>query len=66
MSFNSFGSSLLCHAATKTLWGDFLTIFSVPSKLYSGWTFSGLLTDRGGAKKKLSKICHTYPAMMKL
>ena len=35
---------------------------------YSGWTFSGLLTDAGGRgdkKAPLSKICQTYPTMMK-
>ena len=37
---------------------------------YSGWAFSGLLTDgRGGGWGKqgpLPKICYTYPAMVKL
>ena len=33
---------------------------------YSGWAFSGLLTDGGEQKCPLSKICHTYPTMMKL
>ena len=30
---------------------------------YSGWAFSGLLTDGGGP---IPKICQTYPTMMKL
>ena len=34
---------------------------------YSGWAFSRLLTDGGVWQKGLlPKICHTYPAMMKL
>ena len=37
---------------------------------YSGWAFSGLLTNEGGrrgAKRPpLPKICDTYPKMMKL
>ena len=34
---------------------------------YLGWAFSGLLKDGGGQKgPPLSKICHTYPRMMKL
>ena len=33
----------------------------------SGWPFSGLLTDGGkGKRPPLSKICHTYPTLMKL
>ena len=55
------------------------TIYSSENKLiswvetrfesYSGWAFSGLLTDgdgEGGKKAPLSKICHTYPTTMKL
>ena len=36
--------------------------------LYSGWTFSRLLTDVCGAegRPQLHKICHTYPTMVKL
>ena len=40
--------------------------YSLP---YSGWTFSGLLTNGGGGgakKPPLLKICHTHPTMMKL
>ena len=33
---------------------------------YSGWTFLGLLTDGVTKKAPLPRICHTYPAMMKL
>ena len=35
---------------------------------YSGWAFSGLLTDgrARGQKGPLPKICHTYPTIMKL
>ena len=34
---------------------------------YSGWVFSGLLTDMGGGgRQKAPKICHIYPTMMKL
>ena len=36
---------------------------------YSGWAFSGLLTDGGvgGAKRSpLPKICQRYPTVMKL
>ena len=67
MSSNSSGNSLLCHAASKTLWGDFLTTFSAPSSPYSGGPFRGCSRIRGGGAKKppLSKICHTYPTMMK-
>ena len=38
------------------------------TETYSGWFFSGLLTDGegGGKKTPLPKICHTYPTMMKL
>ena len=37
-------------------------------ELYSGSAFSGLLTDGEGHKDThpLPKICHTYPAIMKL
>ena len=45
-------------------------LFKVEYSLtYSGWAFSGLLTDGeggGGKKDPLPKICHTYPAMIKL
>ena len=34
---------------------------------YSGWVFSGLLTDMGGGgRQKAPKICDIYPTMMKL
>ena len=33
---------------------------------YSGCTFSGLLTDGGTKRPPLTKICHTYPTIMKL
>ena len=35
---------------------------------YSGWAFSGLLTDGGEQKgtPTVPKICHRYPSMMKL
>ena len=34
---------------------------------YSGWVFSGPLTDMGGGgRQKAPKICHIYPTMMKL
>ena len=33
---------------------------------YSGWAFSGLLTDGGAKRPPLPKICQTYPTMMKL
>ena len=37
------------------------------SILTSVWAFLGLLTDGGGGQKgPLSKLCHTYPTMMKL
>ena len=37
-------------------------------KRFSGWAFSGLLTDEGRGCKKAPhpKICHTYLTMMKL
>ena len=44
-------------------------LFSINSELnLFRMDFSGLLTDRvrGGQKDPLSKICHTYPAMIKL
>ena len=34
--------------------------------IYSEWSFSGLLTDGGQKASHLPKICHKYPAMMKL
>ena len=52
MSSNSSGNSLLCHAASKTLWGDFLTTFSAPSSPYSGGPFRGCSRIRGGGGKK--------------
>ena len=33
---------------------------------YSGWAFSGMLMDSMTKKASLPRICHTYPAMMKL
>ena len=39
------------------------------SELYLGWFFLGLLTNEGGWQMTpilKSKICHTYPTMMKL
>ena len=34
---------------------------------YSGWTFSELLTNGRRQKgRPISKICHTYPTMMRL
>ena len=33
---------------------------------YSGWAFSGLLTDGGAKRSPLPKICDKYPTMMKL
>ena len=41
---------------------------NVKAQPYSGWAFSGLLTDGGGGQKghPLPKICHIYPTMMKL
>ena len=33
---------------------------------YSGWAFTGLLTDSGGKGLPLPKICHTDPTMVKL
>ena len=41
---------------------------SLVIKLYSWWTFSGLLTDGWWIKKTLPlpKICHTYLTVMKL
>ena len=33
---------------------------------YSGWAFSGLLTDGGTKKVPRPRTCHTYPAMMRL
>ena len=34
------------------------------SSPYSGWAYLGLLTEMGGGGS--TKICHTYPTMMKL
>ena len=39
------------------------------SELYLGWFFLGLLTNGSGGRTTpilKSKICHTYPTMMKL
>ena len=33
---------------------------------YSGWAFLELLADGGSKKVPLSKICHTYPTLIKL
>ena len=33
---------------------------------YSGWAFSGLLTDGGTKNVPLPRTWHTYPAMMRL
>ena len=46
---------------------SYFNFFKFSFKPYSGWAFSGLLTD-GWSKKAptLPKICHKYPAIMKL
>ena len=44
-----------------------VNINPIQDGLFRGWAFSGMLTDGGGAKRPpISKICHTYPTMMKL
>ena len=48
----------------KDYFGRNMSIYIEP---YSGWAFSGLLTDGGGPKRSpLPKICHIYPTKMKL
>ena len=44
-----------------------VNINPIQDGLFRGWAFSEMLTDGGGAKRPpISKICHTYPTMMKL
>ena len=46
--------------------GKYWSFGSLLTLQYSGWAFLGLLMDWVTKKSPLPRICHTYPAKMKL
>ena len=62
--------SLQVKTCVFTILKHFPTTGKNSHQPYSRWAFLGLLTDGRGGKKPppspFSKICHTYPTLMKL
>ena len=71
-SKNTYGWLLLYKQSWKTWFEVWIKLKNVPFmdvvyyQPYSGWAFSGLLTDEGAKRSPLPKICYIYPTMMKL